>query len=73
MRTIIDLPDSQIEALRLLEERNHVSRAELVRQAVAEYVVKRTQAHDAFGAWKSRKTKVDGVAYQQQLRDEWER
>lgn len=73
MRTIVDLPDAQIEALRVLEERNNVSRAELVRQAVAEYVVKRIETHDAFGVWKSRKTKFDGVKYQQALRDEWER
>ena len=73
MRTIIDLPDSQIEALRVLEERNNVSRALLVRQAVAEYVIKHTEKHDAFGAWKSRKTKIDGLKFQNQLRDEWER
>jgi predicted transcriptional regulator len=73
MRTIIDLPDSQIEALRILEERNNVSRALLVRQAIAEYVAKHTETHDAFGAWKSRKTKIDGLTHQNQLRDEWER
>lgn len=73
MRTIIDLPTAQIEALRRLEERDNVSRAELIRQAVAEYVVKHVEHTDAFGAWKGRRPKVDGVAYQQKLRDEWER
>lgn len=73
MRTIIDLSDSQIEALRLLEERNSVSRASLIREAVAEYVVRHVESVDAFGAWKSRKTKVDGVAFQRKIRAEWER
>ena len=73
MRTIIDLPDSQIEALRLIEERNSVSRASLIREAVAEYVVRRVEPVDAFGAWKSLKTKVEGVAYQRKIRAEWER
>ena len=39
MRTIIDLPESQLAALRELEQRKHVSRAELIRQAVAQYVM----------------------------------
>jgi len=73
MRTIIDLPDAQIEALRRLEQRDNVSRAELIRQAVADYVSKRVEHADAFGAWKARKVKVDGVEYQRKIRDEWER
>jgi len=74
MRTIIDLPDSQIAALRELERRKNVSRAELIRQAVAQYVSHHAESEDAFGAWKTPKRRPrDGVAVQKKLRAEWER
>jgi len=74
MRTIIDLPDSQLAALRELELRRKVSRAELIRQAVAQYVERHAESVDAFGAWKSPKRRhVDGLALQKKLRGEWER
>jgi predicted transcriptional regulator len=77
MRTIIDLPDYQVDALRLLEERKNVSRAELIRQAVAQYVVRNVEAPEAFGAWKSKtrtlKKARDGVTVQRKLRAEWDR
>ncbi len=72
MRTIIDLPDKQIEALKRMGEFANASRAELVRLAVAEYLDRHLPVQDdgAFGLWKKRKT--DGVNYQQRARDEWE-
>ena len=74
MRTIIDLPDSQLAALRDIEQRKKVSRAELIRQAVAQYVVAHGNTEDAFGAWKSAKRcPVDGLALQKKLRAEWDR
>jgi predicted transcriptional regulator len=75
MRTIIELPDAQIKALREIEERHNISRAHLIRQAVAKYVVENTVAPNAFGAWKKspNAAPVDSVALQQALRDEWER
>lgn len=74
MRTIIDLPDSQIAALRELEARKKVSRAELIRQAVAQYVVLNTATVDAFGAWKAGSGRpVDALAVQKKLREEWDR
>ena len=77
MRTIIDLPDYQIEALRLIEVRKNVSRAELVRQAIAQYVVQYAESPDAFGAWKAKtpaqKKAKDGVTIQRKLRAEWDR
>lgn len=71
MRTIIDLPETQVEALKYLETRHQVSRAHLVREAVAEYVVKRVNKVDAFGAWKTQAKKVDGLKHQRAMRDEW--
>ena len=77
MRTIIDLPEHQIDALRLIEVRKNLSRAELVRQAVAQYVLQHVESPDAFGAWKSRipsaKKPRDGVTVQRKLRVEWDR
>ncbi len=74
MRTIIDLPEAQIAALRYLEERKNVSRAELIRQAVAQYVVRNVEAPEAFGAWNANKAKtVDAVTVQRKLRLEWDR
>ena len=74
MRTIIDLPESQLAALRELERIKKVSRAELVRQAVAQYVVSNASAMPAFGAWKkAKRASADGVAVQRKLRSEWDR
>ena len=74
MRTIIELPDSQLAALRLLEQRKNVSRAELIRQAVAQYVVQHAETEDAFGAWRSpKRPPADGLAMQKKLRSEWDR
>ena len=72
MRTIVDLPDSQIAALRELERRKNVSRAELVRQAVAQYLTRNSEPTDAFGAWKmAGRQPRDGLAVQKKLRSEW--
>jgi predicted transcriptional regulator len=73
MRTIVDLPDKQIEALKQLGKSVHSSRAELVRRAIDEYLARHLPAldDDAFGLWEKRKT--DGVIYQEHARDEWDK
>jgi predicted transcriptional regulator len=72
MRTVIDLPDEQIEPLKALAEQMKLSRAELVRRAVADYLRRHRPAADdtAFGLWRHRGE--DGVAYQERLRSEWD-
>lgn len=72
MRTIVELPEQQIKALKALSEQEGLSRAELVRRAVAEYLAhNQYQAGDtAFGLW--RKRGQDSLTYQDQLRGEWE-
>ncbi len=64
MRTIVDLPDEQVEALKNLQKRLRLSRAELVRRAVANYVSQNQPAQDdsAFGVWSKRAE--DGLKYQ---------
>lgn len=71
MRTIIDLPEEQIRALKQLSEAARVSRAELMRRAVAEYLVRHqpTATDEAFGLWRHRDQ--DGLAYQDRMRGEW--
>ena len=70
MRTLVDIPDRQIKDLTAICETEKVSRAEVIRQAIASYIEKKKPATvDAFGLWKGRK--VDGLAYQEQVRSEW--
>ncbi|WP_291850601.1 CopG family transcriptional regulator [Bradyrhizobium sp.] len=71
MRTLVDLGDSQIQALDELSKKEKRSRASLIRQAIDDYLGKRrdSQAGDAFGLWGKRK--MDGLAYQEKVRGEW--
>jgi metal-responsive CopG/Arc/MetJ family transcriptional regulator len=72
MRTLVDLPEAELEQLNALSRERRVSRAQLIRQAVAGYLEQnRTGLEETFGLWK--KKAVDGVKYQEQLRGEWER
>jgi hypothetical protein len=70
VRTIIDLPDHQLDALDRLCTRERISRAEAVRRAVGQYVADRRVAlANAFGLWRDRPG--DGLQYQEQRRREW--
>jgi hypothetical protein len=72
MRTLVDLPEGDLEQLNVLSRARRVSRAELIRQAVAGYLEQnKAGLEDSFGLWK--KKAVDGVKYQERLRGEWER
>ena len=73
MRTIVELPDEQIEALKQLSNDTQLSRAELMRRAVKEYLARhRPQpAEQAFGLWKTQRK--DALGIQEQLRSEWDR
>ena len=70
MRTLIDIPEKQIQALTAISQAEKVSRAELIREAIAYYLEKKKPlSDDAFGLWKNHQ--VDGLAYQEQVRSEW--
>ncbi|MEJ2682392.1 MAG: ribbon-helix-helix domain-containing protein [Gammaproteobacteria bacterium] len=71
MRTFVDLPEDQIAALKQLSKQSNLSRAELLRLAVGEYLQNHRAdgADDAFGIWRGQMT--DGLEYQRQLREEW--
>lgn len=74
MRTIIDLPDRQVEALERICRSRKLSRTELIRQAVDHYLQEHLPVRDqAFGLWKREGLREDGVAFQRRLRKEWKR
>ena len=74
MRTIVDLPADQLEALDGICRREGISRAEAVRQAVALLMRDRGASRSglAFGIWQGRR-RGDGLAYQEKLRREWDK
>jgi metal-responsive CopG/Arc/MetJ family transcriptional regulator len=71
MRTLVDLGDTQVQALDELSKKDKCSRAALIRQAIDDYLAKRQgiTEGDAFGLWGTRK--VDGLDYQEKVRREW--
>lgn len=71
MRALVDVGDTQLQALDELSKKEKRSRAALIRQAIDEYLSRQRskQEGDAFGLWGKRK--VDGLAYQKKIRSEW--
>lgn len=73
MRTIVDISDSQIKILNQISRKKNTSRASLIREALAKYINSYNDSkkayESAFGLWKNKK--LDGLTYQQKLRDEW--
>lgn len=74
MRTIVDIPDAQVKILNQLSKKKKLSRAEIIRQALGNYIAndhKNKKSYDsAFGIWRDQK--LDSLLYQQKLRDEWD-
>ena len=72
MRTIIELPGDQLDALADLCRAEGISRAEAIRRAVLSYVrgARSKALTSAFGLWRDRP--IDGLEYERQLRDEWQ-
>ena len=77
MRTIVDLPETQIKALDTYRKKEGISRAEAVRRAVAAFMPARPKAgfdfasHPAFGSSKGYR-KEDSVRTVRRLREEWQ-
>jgi predicted transcriptional regulator len=71
MKALIDIPEAELKQLAQIGERRKLSRAAIIREAIANYL--KTQrpekTDDAFGLWGDRK--IDGLEYQRKLRDEW--
>jgi len=71
MRTIVDIPEHDIQALDRLCRKSHMPRAAAIRKAIEDYLRRHSpDSRDAaFGLWRDRHQ--DGLAYQHALRDEW--
>jgi predicted transcriptional regulator len=71
MRTLVDIPDEQIGALTELCERLKQPRAALIREAISEYLARRsrTRQESGFGLWGTKS--MDGLVYQRKVRAEW--
>jgi metal-responsive CopG/Arc/MetJ family transcriptional regulator len=73
MRTIIELPESQVEALTALCRRERISRAEAIRRAVSRLLDDEQATAGgmagAFGLWKDRADEARKL--RADLREEW--
>lgn len=71
MRALVDIPKQQLDALTEIGRRKGVSRAEVIRAAVDQYLItdRKDAVEAAFGLWKDHVE--DGVAYQRRMRAEW--
>ena len=74
MRTLVDIPEGELEALNALSKAAGVSRAETIRRAIKAYVEPRTPMpglEGAFGLWKDKG--IDTDDYLRKIRAEWDR
>lgn len=75
MRTLIDIPDSQIKELTRISKVEKRSRASLIREAVGVLLElrkkkrKKSAIEAGFGLWGD--YAIDGVEYQRKIRSEW--
>ena len=72
MRTLVDIPETELQELTQIAKRENRSRVSVIRDAVSAYLKARKpepSLDDAFGLWGNRK--VDGLEYQKKLRSEW--
>jgi len=74
MRTIVDIPDNYIQILDGLSKKKNISRASIIRQALADYIDKyfkdEKNYEAAFGILKNEN--IDSLSYQIEMRKEWE-
>lgn len=73
MRTLIEIPEQQIIALKGLCQSQGLSRAEAIRRAIDVYLQQQLPGEvDAFGLWRHNKPEIkDGLEYQKRVREEW--
>jgi len=71
MRTLVDIPEEDLELLNGVVKTLDISRAEFVRQAISKSLEPHRLAQElvAFGIWSQKP--VDGLEYQQRMREEW--
>lgn len=74
MRTLVDIPDDDIEKLDALALRGKRSRAAAIREAIKLYLVQNADNQDwierGYGYWAERDDIGDGVEYQRAMRED---
>lgn len=72
-RILLDLSDDVLQRLDDLKKQRNLSRAELLREAIEQYLAKQGLAENtisnALGLWQG--CEEDGVEYERKLREEW--
>ena len=70
-RILIDLSDDVIQRLDNLKQLRNRPRAELLREAIEQYLDQQSSSviRDALGLWGNQKE--DGLEYERKLREEW--
>ena len=69
VRTLIDIPDRQVEDLAAICATKKLPRTEVIRQAITAYIAtQRPVATEAFGRWGDKT--IDGGKYQKKIRAE---
>ena len=70
MRTLIDIPNWQMDDLAAICTAKKLPRTEVIRQAITAYIAThKPPAAQAFGLWGDKA--VDSVKYQKKVRSEW--
>jgi len=71
MRTLVDIPETDLDLLKIVLRKLDISRAEFVRRSIATSLAphRQTMNPEMFGLWASRP--VDGLEYQERMRQEW--
>jgi metal-responsive CopG/Arc/MetJ family transcriptional regulator len=76
MRTLVDIPDDDLAVINKVIKAQSISRAEFIRRAIAQSLTahRKTQIQKAreaaFGLLAGRP--IDGMEYQERIRQEWE-
>lgn len=74
MRTLVDIPDEDIEKLDALASRSKRSRAAAIREAIRLYLAQqgddRSWIDRGYGLWADRTDILDGVEYQRAMRED---
>jgi metal-responsive CopG/Arc/MetJ family transcriptional regulator len=76
MRTLVDIPDADLAVINKVIKAQSISRAEFIRRAIAQSLTahRKTQIQKAreaaFGLLAGRS--IDGMEYQERIRQEWE-
>lgn len=74
MRTLVDIPDEDIEKLDALASRSKRSRTAAIRDAIRLYLVQqgddRSWIDRGYGLWADRADIPDGVEYQRAMRED---